>query len=121
MRRISDLAIQDQLKAIDTSMQFGLDELSKRIIDAIDIHINCTTCIPVFVYAFNSHNDSLMQIAEPFILRNLETLSNEQRDVVANLNEKYRLFGRLADYLNKCFRLAYERPSTLQYFSVQKL
>lgn len=123
MKRVADLPIQHQLRAIDSAEKFGLDELAKRIMDLINEQINCTSCVPVFVYACNSHNDSLLKMVEPFIMRNLESLATsvEQRDHLIELNGKYRLLKRLADHLNRYFRSAYEKPQTLQQqFSVQK-
>jgi hypothetical protein len=123
MKRISDLSIQHQLRAIDSATKFGLEELAKRVIDLISDQINCTTCTAVFVYACNSHNDSLLKMVEPFTIRNLESLAstNEQRELLVDLNGKYRLLKRLTDLLNRSFRSAYEKPQTLQQqFSVQK-
>jgi hypothetical protein len=123
MQRISDLTIQHQLRAIDSAAKFGLDELSKNVIDLISDQINCNTCVPILIFAYNSHNDALLKIVEPYILRNMEPLAstNEQRELLVDLNGKFRLLKRLTDHLNKCFRSAYEKPQTLQQqYSVQK-
>ncbi|KAI6176995.1 BTB domain-containing protein [Aphelenchoides bicaudatus] len=122
MQRVSDLSIQNQLKAIDLTTKFGLEELVKRIIDTISDQINTTSCVPVFVYACTSHNSSLLEMVEPFMLNNLEPLAstNEQREMLIELDAKYRLLKRLGDHLNRCFRAAYEKPQTLQQYCVQK-
>lgn len=120
MQRISNLPIQSQLKAIDVSNKFGLTDLTKQIIGLINDQINCKSCIPIFVYAFNTNNDQLQQIVEPFILSNLQQLTLNEQQLVVELNQKFGLLKRLAAYLNKCFRMIYENPQTLQTFSVQK-
>lgn len=118
MQRISNLPIQNQLKAIDSAGKFGLNELTTRIIDLISEQINCKTCIPVFIYACNANNEQLLQIVEPFILQNLQELvstqESNQQELIVELNQKFQLLTRLSNYLIKNFRLIYSNPQTLQ-------
>ncbi|KAI6240855.1 Ankyrin repeat-containing protein [Aphelenchoides fujianensis] len=68
MQRISTQPITNQMRAVDVAKQYGLEELSERIVGLIDEQITLDSCLSIYSYACKTKSERLLAAVQPFVL-----------------------------------------------------